>query len=430
MVIDYCGLKIELTQAALEILEGLRKSPTRMRHEKPRLINEVGGLTVENLDKFLVAAAANSNPGIEPVVFPKLEINKIAQENAASQSESVSPPSVKFLTASKPASIERLTASPRRLPGLSIYHTKEGHYAFTAINDIPVVLTNDGNHVSIIPEISSPNYEAIYLTGARSEHSSTDFEIDCGIFINDEYVGYNYCHWLIDWLPRLELLRQGGVNLKRGKIVLARNPTQFQIQTLAYMGIELDDVVVAPHGSSKVANYLGMRQIIATSGGSKDYRHALNGGSAWAAAYLRERLLPKRLHSGQKRIILDRIGNRKLVFDERAQARLDKLGFIRIFAEKIPVDMQIGIFNDAEQIISAHGAGLSNLVFCKPGASVLEIFPENYSTNAYCIISQTVGLVYSCAVATKPENFVAPVAHIRDADLFVANETIDAWLSI
>jgi capsular polysaccharide biosynthesis protein len=55
---------------------------------------------------------------------------------------------------------------------------------------------------------------------------------------------------------------------------------------------------------------------------------------------------------------------------------------------------QVALFQSAEIIVAPHGAGLSNIVFCKPGTKIIEIFSSYYLNPCYWYISQEVGLEY------------------------------------
>jgi capsular polysaccharide biosynthesis protein len=55
---------------------------------------------------------------------------------------------------------------------------------------------------------------------------------------------------------------------------------------------------------------------------------------------------------------------------------------------------QILLFQSAEFVIGAHGAGLSNLLFCEPGTKVIELMPSVEFRSYFWFISQKLDLVY------------------------------------
>ena len=62
-------------------------------------------------------------------------------------------------------------------------------------------------------------------------------------------------------------------------------------------------------------------------------------------------------------------------------------GFKVIYPQQIPVIEQVQVFNSAERIISFHGGALSNLVWCKKGTRILEIFNHPYRSYDFARIA-------------------------------------------
>jgi capsular polysaccharide biosynthesis protein len=60
----------------------------------------------------------------------------------------------------------------------------------------------------------------------------------------------------------------------------------------------------------------------------------------------------------------------------------------------MPFPEQVRLFQSAKYIVAPHGAGLANLVFCQPGASVVEILPSEQTNLCYWLLSQQVSLKY------------------------------------
>lgn len=78
--------------------------------------------------------------------------------------------------------------------------------------------------------------------------------------------------------------------------------------------------------------------------------------------------------SGTGRIYISRRGtSRPLPDEERVEQQLAQRGFTILRLEEMPWLDQIRAFQGARTIIAPHGAGLSNLVFSPPGATVTEI---------------------------------------------------------
>ncbi|MGB0908929.1 MAG: glycosyltransferase family 61 protein, partial [Nitrospirales bacterium] len=74
---------------------------------------------------------------------------------------------------------------------------------------------------------------------------------------------------------------------------------------------------------------------------------------------------------------------------------LNKFGFEICFLERLSFNEQVTLFQEAETVISPHGSGLANLVFCSPGTKVVELFPAR-ATDAYFRLCVDMNLTYTC----------------------------------
>ena len=63
-----------------------------------------------------------------------------------------------------------------------------------------------------------------------------------------------------------------------------------------------------------------------------------------------------------------------MVNEEELFPALERHGFSIAVLEDMKVEEQISTFKFAKVIVSPHGAGLGNLVYCDPGTRLLEIF--------------------------------------------------------
>jgi len=81
------------------------------------------------------------------------------------------------------------------------------------------------------------------------------------------------------------------------------------------------------------------------------------------------------------------------------EAALAARGFDIFTATDANHPEQVARFRAARQIVAVHGAGLTNLVFCRPGAEVVEIFPANFVKSPYWRLAQVLGLGYRPVIA-------------------------------
>lgn len=104
-----------------------------------------------------------------------------------------------------------------------------------------------------------------------------------------------------------------------------------------------------------------------------------------------------------------------LNFDEVVEA-LVSLNPIGITLEGKTLREQVLLFQGANIIIAQHGASLANLIFCKEGATIVEIVPKNigHVVHYFSLLSEVLGLNY---IAVEQEN-----AHsaVNVKEIFVA----------
>jgi len=83
-----------------------------------------------------------------------------------------------------------------------------------------------------------------------------------------------------------------------------------------------------------------------------------------------------------EKIYVTRRGNPKRVFlsEEKVEGRLRDRGFAIVAPERHTVDEQIEIFRNARVIVGCAGAAFANLLYCRKGATVVEITPSGMVT--------------------------------------------------
>ncbi|NEP82194.1 MAG: glycosyltransferase family 61 protein [Okeania sp. SIO3B3] len=86
--------------------------------------------------------------------------------------------------------------------------------------------------------------------------------------------------------------------------------------------------------------------------------------------------------------------NRRIINEDEMINFLTKFGFQSVTLESMSVTAQASLLANAKVVISPHGGGLTNLVFCHPGTKVIEIFSPNYIYSCYWLVSNLVGLEY------------------------------------
>ena len=202
--------------------------------------------------------------------------------------------------------------------------------------------------------------------------------------------GHVYYHWMFDILPRLDLIKKSGISWDSIDWFVVNNINKdFQTETLNYLGIPLNKVILSDHDSLIQAEEL----IVPSFPGYQDW---VPEGSI---NFLRETFLPKanlesRTYPEKIYISRSRSSSRHVINEKEVIEQLAPLGFHTVFLEEMSLIEQIALFANAKVIISPHGSSLTNLVFCSEDTIVIELFSPHYVRTYYWIIAQQLKLKY------------------------------------
>jgi capsular polysaccharide biosynthesis protein len=200
--------------------------------------------------------------------------------------------------------------------------------------------------------------------------------------------GHVYYHWMVDCLPRWDVLRICGIDGETVDAVVVNSlRSPFQRETLERLGIPEGKVV-----ESDRHPHLQADELIVPS-----FPGAFTWASSQAIAFLRHTFLPLSQNAQRnwpRRIYISRTKahHRRILNEPAVIEALAPFGIMPIELESLSLAEQIALFAQADIIVAPHGAGLTNLTFCKPGTRVLEIFSPTYVRHEYLVISQQVGL--------------------------------------
>ena len=96
---------------------------------------------------------------------------------------------------------------------------------------------------------------------------------------------------------------------------------------------------------------------------------------------------------------------RRILNENELLPGLKDMGFHVISPGKLSLAEQIDAFRNARVVLAAHGAGLTNILFCRPKTTLIEIFPEGgVHGSAFLRIASHLGFNYYYVVGKKVEN--------------------------
>lgn len=103
---------------------------------------------------------------------------------------------------------------------------------------------------------------------------------------------------------------------------------------------------------------------------------------------------------------------RRVINEENIEPLLKRYGFEIVVLKGKPIAEQVRLFQEADAVLAPHGAGLTHIVWSKPGTKVIEFFPSREgprgaprnATGNFWILSCQKGLDYHTFDAGPPLN--------------------------
>ncbi|MBC5773498.1 glycosyltransferase family 61 protein [Pontibacter sp. KCTC 32443] len=200
----------------------------------------------------------------------------------------------------------------------------------------------------------------------------------------------NYFHWMFDVIPRIGWVLHSKSKLQDIKVWFINSRKQpFQNETLNHIGIEKTSTIELDVHDYYVCDNLVIPSLSGLSGNASI--RVVN-----MIRYLFKEWMIESENNSQEPIFISRnnASKRKISNFKELRPVLQDLGVKVIELESMSVSEQVKLFYNTNLIIGVHGAGLSNLVFCKPGSTVVEIFSPNYVNQCYWTIASHVDLNY------------------------------------
>ena len=263
-------------------------------------------------------------------------------------------------------------------------------------NDKTVAVINSNNELLAEPSFNygtngfvTPEENLVFST---NYYSQEPLKLNGSVFsfLSGGGSSKNYYHWLYDSLTRLHVLRSGGIDLNEIDHFLVPGPLQtYKQMAIKILGLPREKII-----NSQEQRHIIAEKLIVTS-------HPNNPTSPmplWIPIFLQELFNELRKVSEKKSRLFvsrSRAATRRLINENEIYSVLAEMNFKKVFLEELSFDEQVSLFTNAETIISPHGAGLANLVFCSPRTVVIELFPNASESSIYSDIADLVGLNYS-----------------------------------
>ena len=219
----------------------------------------------------------------------------------------------------------------------------------------------------------------------------------------------NYWHWMFDVLPRLNIFKKKILNLDY--YLFPDLNSKFQKETL-----DLLDIKEEKRLSSRKLRHFYADEIIITS---HPYT-ILNDPDVdslkipiWISKYLKFTFLEKaikksKIKSFPKKIYINRKDTsslRYIINENEVENILLNFGYENLTMSDYSFSDQVALFYNASEVIGLHGAGFTNIIFCKQGSKIIEIKPNSAGDVIKNLAETNNHIYYDISAAPKTINF-------------------------
>jgi len=235
----------------------------------------------------------------------------------------------------------------------------------------------------------------------------------------------NYAHWLIDSLSRIHLLKKAGLFDAVDHFIVPSLKYDFHQDSLEAIGVDPGKIVVGSIGS-----HFQCERLLAST--------APRGDSViipqWVTEFFREELLSdvSALPDFAAPYVYIRRSDsriRNVLNETDLMAHLEAKGFKCYELSRLSFLEKVGLFARAKVVLSVHGAGLVNVMFCPTTSHFLELYPDQFVLTTYVDLAMNIGMDYSyllCECSAEGQGAKdGQMVHVR-ADIAAIEEKLAA----
>lgn len=237
--------------------------------------------------------------------------------------------------------------------------------------------------------VRDANDAIIYRFGLTDEqcetHRKADYPVLPGLthLLGASMGAHCYYHWMVDILPRLGVLQKAGVALSQLDNILVREAHRsFQAETLERLGVQKHQILETASNS-----YFTCERLLHVT---------LDNGinmkmNRFIPEWLRQNFAAPASTDERIKLYISRpAGVRRGIANEAELIPLlEADGFHVTAMEGMSVRQQAELLSRADVLMSPHGGALTNMIFCRPGIKVVELFGRHVYPFYY-------GLAQSC----------------------------------
>ncbi len=290
------------------------------------------------------------------------------------------------------------TSPTAHSPDFRVLNVADGY--FCHYRDGPLVVSPTGDAVARDFSSRFAGLVHFYETPLRQVLADAMRIDGTVVVLADDVRPLNFCHWLVDWLPRLAFLGERARD-PRTFVVVPPLGADYQWETLRLCGIPRERVI-----QLDAMQGLRARRLLVPSDLTL-IPHPGHKAAPWLTTYLRAAVGYGAFLAGmdgpprRRKLYISRgdAAGRRVLNEAELVASLAQLGYEPVSLAGMPMARQVATFACASHIVAPHGAGLANIVFADPATTLVEIFPASYGTAAYYVLAAGLGMTYASYVS-------------------------------
>lgn len=247
--------------------------------------------------------------------------------------------------------------------------------------------------------LNQKNFDAAWVGHDRLRFSlsPTKSYVETGSYLFFGYPGNrNYAHWVVDILPNLPI--SSASDFYNNSIMLM--PEVLGRWQKGYMDLvpEIKNSIVGIGRTSAIQ----CETLRINSHSMSNSAHFPHPERLQIMEAFKDRARKQSKVIG-RRVYLSRgdTSARSLINEPELIELMRRYGFDIVLTSKLSVADQITTFATAEFIVGGHGAGLANVIFCKPQTPFLELLTDTYVQWSMRRLASLVPLRYGCVIGRE-----------------------------
>ena len=275
------------------------------------------------------------------------------------------------------------------IPEIFTFEIKNG----IVITGSEEIYSNEGNvfkEITTLKENFQENKFSSKLKNKNKYIKGTVCYLDTKTELNN-----NYCHFILETLPRLYIILKSGI--VPDYYILPGNK-KFHKEFYALCGLDPSKILIFEPNIVVQAENLIITTLL-NNWEYTYYRNIQTPKRIWLPSWVKDgykNYFNKIEYKSEKFIYISRkiAPNRHLSNEDELIEIIKRYNFEVILLENYSVAEQAQLFKSAKCIVSIHGAGLGNTIFCNAQTSILEILSKDYLDPHFRIMTHALGLNY------------------------------------